>query len=481
VKKLLLGAFALLVLGGSFLAGSWYSQSRLTEGTAVPARKILYYIDPMHPSYKSDKPGIAPDCGMELVPVYEDGGTGGPGANPVGPPGTVTIPLERLQLIGVKVGTAEKRAGTHALRAIGRVAADETRTYYINATIDGWITSAGPNSTGSFVKKNDVLATFYSPEFLSAGQALLFALDSKDRVHSTGTETPAQKGQLAQFDINLQQYKDSLRNLGMGDIQIEEMIRTRKYLENVDITSPSDGFVLVRNVSQGQRFEKGRELYRIADLRQVWILADVYENEAQHLKPGTVVKASVPNQQRTFQAKVTQILPQFDATTRTLKVRLETDNPGFFLRPDMFVDLEVPVARPPAIVVPADAVVDSGVKKTVYVDKGDGVFEPRKVETGWRAGDQVEIVKGLMEGEKIVVSGAFLIDSESRMKAAAAGIYGESSEDPVCSVDVDQARARASGLTSNFRGQTYYFSSAECKNRFDLEPTRYVGEAGIRQ
>ena len=147
----------------------------------------------------------------------------------------------------------------------------------------------------------------------------------------------------------------------------------------------------------------------------------------------------------------------------------------------MFVDLEVPVTRPAAMVVPADAVVDSGIKKTVYVAKGDGVFEPRKVETGWRAGDQVEIVKGLMVGEKIVVSGTFLIDSESRMKAAAAGIYGETSEDPVCGMEVDQAKAKAAGLTSEFRGQIYYFCADEDKVTFDKEPTRYAGKAGSGQ
>ena len=144
----------------------------------------------------------------------------------------------------------------------------------------------------------------------------------------------------------------------------------------------------------------------------------------------------------------------------------------------MFVDLEVPVTRPLAIVVPVDAVVDSGVKKTVYVDKGDGVFEPRKVETGWRAGDQVEIVKGLMPGEKIVVSGTFLIDSESRMKAAAAGIYGATSECPVCGMEVDQNKAKAAGLTSEFRGQIYYFCADEDKVKFDKEPTKYSGNGG---
>jgi YHS domain-containing protein len=142
----------------------------------------------------------------------------------------------------------------------------------------------------------------------------------------------------------------------------------------------------------------------------------------------------------------------------------------------MFADLELPVRYGSGIVVPADAVVDSGVKKVVYVAKGDGIFEPRKVEIGWRAGDQVEIVKGLMAGETIVVSGTFLVDSESRMKAAAAGIYGESAADPVCKVEVDQARARAGGRTVVHQGQTFYFDSYDCKAQFERDPARFIPE-----
>jgi YHS domain-containing protein len=244
------------------------------------------------------------------------------------------------------------------------------------------------------------------------------------------------------------------------------------------IRAPAEGLVLTRNVSPGQWFDRGAELYRIADLTRIWILADAFENEAQHLRPGVRARISLPQQGKAFHATVSAVPPQFDATSRTLKVRLEMDNPGSALRPDMFVDVELPVNYPATITVPADAVVDSGVKKTVYVAKGDGLFEPRKVETGWRAGDRVEIVKGLMPGEKIVVSGTFLIDSESRMRAAAAGPRGETSEDPVCGMDVDQAKAKAAGLTSEFRGQTYYFCSTEDKAKFDKEPTKYSGKAG---
>ena len=298
------------------------------------------------------------------------------------PPGTVAISPERQQAVGIRVGQAEKKPFTHTMRLLGRVAADETRIYFINATIDGWITKTLPNTTGSFVKKNETLAAFYSSEFLSAGQALLFALSSMDRVRTTGKEAELQKDQLTQFKINLQQYKDSLRNLGMGDLQIEEMIRTRKYMENVNVTSPADGIILVRNVSLGQRFEKGTELYRIADISRVWILADVYQNEAEAFVPGTVARVNLPQQKKTYQAKVSEVLPVFDPTTRTLKVRLETDNPGFVLRPDMFVDVEMPVAYPAAIVVPADAVLDSGLRKTVFVDSGQRAFRAPGGEDG---------------------------------------------------------------------------------------------------
>ncbi|TLM98849.1 efflux RND transporter periplasmic adaptor subunit, partial [bacterium] len=348
-------------------------------------------------------------------PVYADGGTAGTGAATT-PSGAVRVSPEKQQVIGLKVERVDRISPRNMVRFLGRVAADERRVYFINATIDGWITKTYSNSTGSLVRKNEVLATFYSPEFLSAGQALLFALSSMDRVQATGNESPAQKDQLQQFNINLKQYRDSLKNLGMGDVQIEEMIRTRRFMENVNITSPADGFIISRKVSEGQRFDKGTELYQIADLRRVWILVDTYGNESQYFHPGQIVP--VRCQGKMFTARVSKVLPQFDPATRTLKVRLEADNPGFALRPDMFVDVEFPVRMPTGIIVPADAVLDSGLKKTVFVERGNGYFEPRAVETGNWFDDRVEIVRGLAPGERIVVSGNFLLDSESRMRAA---------------------------------------------------------------
>jgi Cu(I)/Ag(I) efflux system membrane fusion protein len=219
---------------------------------------------------------------------------------------------------------------------------------------------------------------------------------------------------------------------------------------------------------------KGNEFYRIADLSRIWIFADIYENEGQHFRPGMKVKVSLPHQGKAFQARVSDVLPQFDGATRTLKLRLEAENPNYLMRPEMFVDVELPLSLPPAVIVSADAVLDSGLKKTVFVDRGNGLFEPREVETGWRMGNRIEIVKGLMPGERIVVSGNFLIDSESRMELAAAGLVGTLRKDPVCGVDVSVNKAEKAGRKSILQGKTYYFSSDECKQQFDKNPEPYV-------
>ena len=180
----------------------------------------------------------------------------------------------------------------------------------------------------------------------------------------------------------------------MGELQIEELAKTRIYTESIRITAPSAGFILSRNISPGQRFDKGYEWYRLADLSRIWILTDTYEKEAKYLPPGKIVTVSHPGIGKTLQARVSETLPQFDAASRTLNVRLETENPEYLLKPDMFVDVEIPVTLAAAITVPGDAILHSGRKKTVFVDRGKGFFEPREVKTGLHLGGQVEIVEG---------------------------------------------------------------------------------------
>jgi RND family efflux transporter MFP subunit len=386
-------------------------------------------------------------------------------------PVTVSVSPEKQQLIGVRVAKVEKAPWNPTLRVLGRVAPDENRIYRIISATDGWVKRVLSYTTGSLVKKDELLATFFSPEFFSGIKAYLYGLRSLNRFEKSGKET---KEQLEQTGASIENYRNALRNLGMTEHQLDEIMRTQQGVDNIDIRAPAAGFILVRNLSPGQRFEKGAELYRIADFSKVWIVADIFENEAQYLQPGKIVKASLPYQKKTFQARVSDILPQFDEATRTLKVRLEADNPDYTLRPSMFVDVELPLSLPPAIAVPADAVLDSGLKKTVFVDRGNGVFEPKEVETGWRIGNRVEIIKGLKSGEQIVISGNFLIDSETRLELAAAGMIGTLSKDPVCGGDVSIIKAEKAGRKSIYQGKTYYFSSDECKEQFDKNPARYM-------
>jgi membrane fusion protein, copper/silver efflux system len=471
MKKAILPLLVCLVVIVSFMTGSWYSGSR-SSSAKDKVRKILYYVDPMHPAYRSDKPGTAPDCGMRLEPVYDDesGQEAGEARSGPLPPGTVKISSEQQQLINVQIRTVGKAAPNHHVRIAGRVAADETRIYRITSAIDGWVRSISRITTGSLVQKDELLANVYTPEYFSAMKAYLYALRSLGRFEESGKET---KDQIELTNANIENYRNSLRNLGMTDYQLDEIRRTRKNTETIELRAPAAGFVLVRSLFSGQRFEKGLEMYRIVDLSRVWVLADAFENEARYLKPGTTVWVTPMNQQMRLRAIVSDILPQFDATSRVMKIRIEVDNPGFTLRPDMFVDVEIPVALPQALSVPADAVLDTGLRKTVFVDLGSGYFEPRKVETGWRFGDSVEIVKGLSPGERIVVSGNFLIDSESRMKSAAVAAI-----DPVCGHSVDMNEARTAGRTMLVNGRAHFFCSEECKQQFShmqaVTPNRYA-------
>jgi Cu(I)/Ag(I) efflux system membrane fusion protein len=438
---------------------------------------VLYYVDPMHPAYRSDKPGIAPDCGMALEPVYADGSGPAEGGQPR-PAGTVTLDAGKRQVQGVRVGTVERAAATRSLRLFGRVVPDEGRVHLLNAALDGSVRKVADVTTGSRVRKGQWLGAVFMLDTRAGLQAYITALDvqefdpqrrSDEGVTLTVGTTPSKS---AQFGA------ERLLSYGISQKQIDELRAKREIPLTVDLYSPADGYVLARNVTLGQKFEKGMEWFRIANLDRVWVLADLADADAALLHPGQRATITLPGQRGTLTATVSDVPPQFDPASTTLKVRLLVDNPGAVLRPDMFVDVDVSVERPAALSVPVDAVVDGGLKKTVFVEKGDGVFEPRRVETGFHLGDRVEIVKGLSEGDRIVVSGTFMVDSESQMKAAAAGVYGEPAKDPVCGMDVDEGKAKAAGKTHQHAGKTYSFCSEQCRKTFAASPESHVGAAG---
>ncbi len=471
MKKTLYPALLLFAMALSFMFGSLYT-ARDVKVSGAGGRRILYYQDPMHPAYKSDKPGIAPDCGMQLEPVYADETDRTEKSDTPSslPAGALKIDPDKQQIMGVHVGRVEIAPLEQSLRTLGRVAIDEAQSVRMTAT-DGFIEKIYPIAAGSMVRKGDLLATFYSKEFVPAQTSFFYSLAARGQL-------PAGLENNTTF-IQYQTAEKELRTLGMSEYQIQEIARTRKAVTEIDLRAPMDGFVLARNVTLGMKFDRSTELYRIADLSHVWIMADLFENQARYFRPGMEAKISIPNQGKVLRSRVSNVLPQFDPASRVLKVRLETDNPGYALRPDMFVDVEFTLHRPPAMVVPADAVIDTGLQKKVFVEISSGVFEPHIVETGLHSGDQVEIVAGLKEGERIVVSGNFLIDSESRMRAAAASGRKAEIKDPVCGMSVDPGGTGTH--KSDFRGQTYYFCSDQCKGLFDKSPEHYADAVSADQ
>jgi Cu(I)/Ag(I) efflux system membrane fusion protein len=382
------------------------------------ARRVLYWVDPMHPAYRSDKPGTAPDCGMALEPVYAEEASKSLLPSDDSMSGAVRVDPAAQQLYGIRLAKVEKDTGQGTIRVFGRVAPDQTLVYRVNLGTDGYVKETHDDAVGNHVKKDQHLAVVYSPEFLAVAGGYLSANErapagmaaSKDTNTAPSTTLGATSAQAR---------ADRLRNLGMSDSQINEISMDRRIPENVYVVSPADGFILTRNISPGVRFERYQDMYTIADLSKVWVLAEVFGKDAQAFRPGAKARVTLPDTGESFAARVSDVLPEVDPVTRIMKPRLEVENPGFKLRPDMFVNVELSVSMPAGLSVPADAVVDSGRSKRVYVQTSAGHFEIREVETGWRLNDRVQIVNGLQEGETVVAAGTFLVDSESRLEVAA--------------------------------------------------------------
>lgn len=451
----------LVVIAAAFAGGYVYEAIKGGAGSAgTGGRKVLYWVDPMHPAYKSDKPGIAPDCGMKLEPVYADGGaaSGGsptadrkvlyyrdpkdpnyrsqqPGLNPetgnqlepvyaddisAMPVGTVQITPEKQQLIGVKYGEVERAGGSRTIRAEGKVAFDETRIQHIHTKVEGWIDQVFVDYTGQLVQKGQPLMTVYSPDMLASQRELLLASKARNTMKNNPLPTA-----FDQSESLLQAARRRLELWDLSESQINQVLKTGQPIKNVTLYSPIAGYVTERKAFPQLKVVPDTDLYTIVDLSRVWIMADLFEYEAPNIHEGDTARVSlqgVPG--RTFTARVNYIQPQVDPMTRTLKVRLDMDNPGLLLKPDMYANVEFQLNIPVQLTVPADAVLNAGERKTVFVDRGNGFFEPRQVTTGQRNGDRIQILSGLTGGERIVTSGNFLIDSESQMKAAAAGMGG---------------------------------------------------------
>lgn len=370
-----------------------------TDSTrAEDGKRVLYWRDPMNPTMRSDKPGKSP-MGMEMVPVYEGEAGGG-----------IKIDPTTVQNIGVRYETAQRRALSKTIRTVGKVDYDEKRLYFVNTKISGWVEKLYVNYTGKFVKKGEPLLEIYSPELVSAEEEYIIAFAYKD--------TDPDQAEL---------FRRAHRKLMYWDIphdQINRLEQTRQPEKTMALVAPETGVVVEKNVLEGGNIMAGTDLYKIADLSTVWVYADIYEYEVPFVKVGqeaNVTLAYTPGE--VFTGKVSYIFPYLNSETRTIRVRIEIPNPLGALKPEMFatVELQSPLAVE-AVAVPEQAVIHSGERNVVVVALGDGRFESRNVSLGVLAGGYYQVLDGINEGESIVVSSQFLIDSESNLKAVLQGM-----------------------------------------------------------
>lgn len=400
-------------LGAGYILFRTMSKSRPAasstemETTAGGGKKILYYKDPMHPWYTSDRPGKAPDCGMDLVPVYEDeeGAVQG-----------IKIDPTVVQNIGVKVEEVTARNLSRTVRAPGKISPDETRFAVVNTKVSGWVEKLSVDYTGMVVKKGQPLLDVYSPDLVATQQEYLQALSYRKKLQGGGSPDA-----LDGADQLVSSARNRLLNWDITESEIRALEERGAPARTMTLYSPVTGIVLEKSVVLGQNIMAGTELLRIADLSVVWLWADVYQNELAFVKVGQTVRISVSNLPgKEFGGKISFISPSMNGDTRTIPVRIELQNTrGLELRPEMFASVQfvAPVLQN-VVAVPEQAIIRSGERTIAVMALGGGYFDPREVKLGISADGYVQILEGIHAGEKIVVSSQFLIDSESNLKAA---------------------------------------------------------------
>jgi membrane fusion protein, copper/silver efflux system len=376
------------------------------------------YFCPMHPDETgTDESARCPICKMKLekrgpAPAASALLPGVPGLVPV------TLSFDRTQLIGMRSAKAESAALAAELKAAGFVSADESRLSRVHARFSGWVERLAVRTTGEKVRAGQVLAAVFNLELLPAQQEFLAARrwTAADGSSRSGT-TPAVPSGLEQ------DARGRLQLFGMSAAEIEGVAKTGKPVRTVAVTAPATGHIVRKSIVQGDYIQPGTELFEIADLSKVWVLADVYEQDMARIAIGQVATVLVGAYQgEQFQGQVGFVAPTVDASTRTLRIRIELDNAAQKLKPGMFADvrLQVPGGHA-AVMIPSEALVDTGDYQYVFLAKEAGRFEPRRVRAGVRSAGRVQILEGLSAGDEVVTTANFLIDSESRLQAAVQG------------------------------------------------------------
>jgi membrane fusion protein, copper/silver efflux system len=385
--------------------GAWSFYARASSAVVYTSEQ---YQCPMHPSVLRDRPGGCPICGMDLVRVarapepHQAAATAVPGVVPL------QIPSERTQLIGMKTAKATRQRLSPRVRAVGFVSADDSSISIVTTRYAGWVDQVRVIQ-GQEVRKGQVLATVSGPEILTAQQAFLSALEWAAKRKPAAGALPA----------NVEEENNTLQRLGVAQQDIDDVARRKRPLPAMPIRAPISGHIARRNVLKGLYVQPGIELFQVVDLSKVWVIADVAEQDAGRLRRGQIAQLSLaayPDQ--SFGGNLDFIYPALDLETHSVQARIQLPNPELKLRPGMYGDLliDAPVAE--SITVPAEAVIDTGAQRYVFVASSDGRFEPRAVRLGERASGNVQVLEGLAEGESVVTTANFLVDSESRMRAA---------------------------------------------------------------
>lgn len=386
----------------ALVAGGVWLLTRSGHKDHAAAKSGQLYTCGMHPQIIQDKPGNCPVCHMKLTPIRNasDGNaTGG---------STITIDPVTIQNMNIRTTTVARGPLRRVIRTVGTIEYRETGLADVSTKFKGWIEKLHVDTTGQQVHRGDLLFEIYSPELYSAQVEYLLTTQAAD---AAGPDGQAMR----------KNARTKLKFYDISDDQIAKLEKTGQPNKTLEIHAPINGFVIRKKVVEGQMIEIGEQIYRLADLSLVWVYGQIYEQDLPHVRLGqeaTVTLASLPDRQ--FRGRVTYIYPEVDRKTRTARVRMEFHNPGYFLKPGMFAKvLLTSELTPSTLLVPDSAVLRSGEKNTVFIALEGGRFEPRAVTLGhYAADDQVQVLTGLAEGERVVLSGQFMLDSESQLREA---------------------------------------------------------------
>jgi len=372
-------------------------------------RTILFYRNPMNPAITSSVPA-KDEMGMDYIPVYSDAKSDGV------PPGysVVWAMPESVKLAGVRTETAVLGAALRTVRTVGTVVPDETRVRRVQTKIGGWVENLRINYTGQKVRAGEPVLSLYSPELLASQEEFLLARETAAKFAASDDPATRETGKKL-----LDAARKRLKLFDVPDAFVARLEETGQVSRTVTLDAPVSGFVTEKAVLEGQRVEPQMMLYTVTDLSRVWIEVDLYEYEAGVVRVGQKAELTLPFAPgETLSGKVTFVDPVLAMDSRTVRARLEFPNPKLGLKPGMFADVTLPVEGGSGVTIPDSAILDSGVRQVVFVETGAETYTPREVTVGVRGGGVAQILDGVREGEKVVVKANFLLDSESRLRAA---------------------------------------------------------------